>query len=256
MKKIIILTILLGILNVSLSQAKDTIVIDASKVNTAFLKQGIHRYLVYFKIGSDSSRSKYQMWSRKIDFITYHGKEAISITQEWEDNETIIHKVYSVCDKTSFAPLYQESWSKRGVSKADFINGSFFLRDTLLTEADTVKSKIGILNAFNTALNQFVFNWHLDLEVFPILPYREGVIFKINFYDPGFSNPKYVTYAVKGSAIINGYDNQKIDCWLLSYDAPNNKETFWISKKTHEVLKLEQEFGNKFRYKIKLGFSV
>jgi hypothetical protein len=45
-------------------------------------------------------------------------------------------------------------------------------------------------------------------------------------------------------------------CWLLSHEGTNNKEVFWISKKTNEVLKLEQEFGGRYRYKIKLGFSV
>ncbi len=65
----------------------------------------MNRYLVYFKMGKDSSRIKYQFWSRKVDFLSYQGREAISITQEWEDNQTVVHKVYSVCDKKTFAPL-------------------------------------------------------------------------------------------------------------------------------------------------------
>jgi hypothetical protein len=36
-----------------------------------------------------------------------------------------------------------------------------------------------------------------------------------------------------------------------------NKEIFWISKRTKEVLKLEQEINSTmYRYKIKLGFSM
>ena len=237
------------------AQKADTVIIDATKVTTGFLKPGMNRYLVYFKMGKDSSRTKYQMWSRKVDFVTYHDKEAISVTQEWEDNDTVFHKVYSVCDKKSFAPLYQESWSRRSWSKADFISKSFSVKDTVLTEADTARAKVGMLKAFNASLNQYVLNWHLDLEVFPILPYREGVTFMINFYDPGFSAPKLQPYTVSGSGVIEGYDNQKIDCWLLKHGNANNQETFWISKKTHEVLKLEQEFGGRFRYKVKLGFS-
>lgn len=35
------------------------------------------------------------------------------------------------------------------------------------------------------------------------------------------------------------------------------KKFFWISEKTSEVLKLEQEIdGSLYRYKIKLGFSI
>jgi hypothetical protein len=35
----------------------------------------------------------------------------------------------------------------------------------------------------------------------------------------------------------------------------SNKEVFYISKKTREVLKLEQEFAGRYRYKIKMAFS-
>jgi len=47
-----------------------------------------------------------------------------------------------------------------------------------------------------------------------------------------------------------------VDCWLLSHDSPGNKELFWISKKTREVLKMEQVInGTMYRYKIRLGFA-
>jgi hypothetical protein len=106
-------------------------------------------------------------------------------------------------------------------------------------------------------LNQYTLNWHLDLEVFPVLPYKEGVTFLIPFYDPGFPAPKNQAYTVEGSAELEGYNNQKIDCWLLTHEVRGQKATFWISKKTKEVLKLEEQIGNgRWRYKIKLGFSI
>lgn len=77
------------------------------------------------------------------------------------------------------------------------------------------------------------------------------------FYDPGSPAPRNVAYTVTGSAELEGNNNQKIECWLLIREASGNKEIFWISKKTKEVLKLEQEIGKeKWRYKIKLGISV
>jgi predicted mannosyl-3-phosphoglycerate phosphatase (HAD superfamily) len=64
-------------------------------------------------------------------------------------------------------------------------------------------------------------------------------------------------YTVTGSASLTGYDNQQIDCWIMEHTDKGNKEIFWISKKTKEVLKLEQEVNGKlYRYKIKFGFSV
>lgn len=90
------------------------------------------------------------------------------------------------------------------------------------------------------------------------MPYKTGVTFIIPFYDPGTaSNFQKVAYTVTGSAALIGYDDKKIDCWLLVHESKGNKEVFWISKKTKEVLKLEQEIGGKaYRFKIKLGFSI
>lgn len=253
-----ILTLLLGITTTGFSQKTDTVTIDAAKVNTKVLRPGTHRYLVYFQNGKDSSRKNYQIWSRTIDLITYKDKPAISITQEWENNDTVVHKVHSVSDRKSFAPLYHESWWRgRGSSKFDFTTKEGYFQDVLLTSADTARAKKMMYDAFVQAQSQYVLNWHLDLETFPILPYKEGVTFKINFYDPGFSAPQYVAYTVTGSAQLIGYNDQKIDCWLLKHTSGTNTEIFWISKATKEVLKLEQEYmPGRFRYKIKMGYSV
>ncbi|MBO9660777.1 MAG: hypothetical protein J7527_18290, partial [Chitinophagaceae bacterium] len=87
----------------------DTMKITGNLVNTQVLKKGTNRYLVYFKLGKDSSRSNFNIWSRSIDYINYEGRKAIAVTQEWEDNAKITHKVYSVCDEKTFAPLFQKS---------------------------------------------------------------------------------------------------------------------------------------------------
>lgn len=236
---------------------QDTVKIYPDMVNTNVLKNGTHRYLVYFKLGKDSTRSNYQLWSRTIDRLNYQGHKAISVTQEWEDNTKIVHKVYSVCDEKTFVPLYQKSeWVGRPNSTFNFLTKEGYIKDSLLTSTDTALAKKQSYAGFQQALNEYVLNWHLDLETFPILPYKEGRTFLINFYELGYSSPAFQAYTVSGSATLTGYDNQEVECWLLTHSSPGNKETFWISKKTKEVLKLEQEFGGRFRYKIKLGFSV
>lgn len=243
----------------SVAQSKtDTILIDAGKVNTKVLKPSVNRYLVYFKMGKDSARSRAQFWTRNIAYADYQGKEAIIITQEWEDRDTIVHKVISVCDKRTFAPLYHQSWWKQsGTGEFDFMNRSASLNGISLTDADTARNRKGPWEAFKKAMDQYVLNWHLDLEVFPILPYKEEKTFLIPFYDPGFPAPTNEAYTVTGTGILTGYNDQQIECWLLTHESRGFKEIFWISKKTKEVLKLEQEIGkDKWRYKIKLGFST
>jgi hypothetical protein len=242
---------------ISTAQKADTIKIDASNVNTSALKSGVHQYLVYFRNGKDSSRVNYQFWTREIEFTDFAGKKAVRIKQVWEENKSVIHTVNSYCDRKDFSPLYHESWWKnRGSSVFDFTKKTAAINGSLITEADTTRARKKMFSAYGKALGQFVLNWHLDLETFPLLPYKEGVTFLINFYDPGFPDPAWQAYRVIGSAKLNGYGDQPIDCWLLSHESKNNKETFWISKKTKEVLKLEQQFGERYRYKVKLGFVV
>lgn len=248
----------------ALAQKRDTVRITADMVNVKALRQGTHQYLVYFKAGDDSSRVNYQFWTRKIDFVTYNEKQAVEILQVWEDNAEVVHTVKSYCDPKSFAPLYHEIWWKnfarmKGESKFDYITKTASRNGVFVTQADTAAQHKRMYDAFKKSTEQYVLNWHLDLEVFPILPYKENTVFLINFYDPGFGQPSEQAYLVKGSDVIVGYDNTKIDCWILTHDSKFGTEKFWISKKTKEVLKLEQVMIGgkyKYRYKVKLGFSV
>lgn len=238
------------------SQVKDTVTIDRENVRTANVKPGVNRYLVYTKNGVDSSRVKYQLWTRKIDTVRYEGKEAISITQTWEDNDTIVHNVYTVCDRKSFQTLFQESWWKGfGIFAFDFINEKAHINGLPLGETDTAVQKKRMYSGFKAAQADYFLNWHLDLETFSILPLKEHTTFRIHFYDPGLAPPQYQFYTVTGSAVLSGYDNQSIDCWVVTHEGGTTKEIFWISKKTNEVLKLEQQFNGKYRYKLKLPFS-
>ena len=260
MKKYVLLILLLPAIQViSYAQKNDTLIIKPTDVNTRVLLPGTHRWLVYFKMGKDSSRSRYQVWSRKIDMLQYKGRDAISVTQEWENNDTVIHTVYTVCDRKDFSTLYQISWSKGpGKVAFDFLNKEMKIDGKLVDASDTLTANKRRRLAFEQALTQYTLDWHLDLEVFPILPYKNNTTFAINFYDPGFPAPKLVYYTVTGSGTLTGYNGQPIDCWLLEHndaDRGKNHEVFYISKKTKEVVQLEQEFSGRFRYKVKLPFS-
>ena len=253
-----LLYVLIGLCFSLASYTQDTVWVDATKVNTKFLKEGNNRYLVYFKMSKDAARSRPQFWTRNISFENYNGKEAIVVKQEWEDRDSVVHTVKSVCDKKTFAPLYHQSWWKqRGTGEFDFINKTARINNVPLTEADTAKNRKGPWQAFQKALTQYSLNWHLDLEVFPLLPYKLNTTFMIPFYEPGYTAPNFESYTVTGTGQLEGYDNQKVDCWLLTHESRGLKEVFWISKKNQEVLKLENEIGkDRWRYKLKLGFSI
>lgn len=267
-KSLLLLAMLLINSAILMGQQKDTIRISPKDINTKVLKEGTHRYLVYFKMKKDSVRTQAQFWTRNIKRTTYNGKPAIEITQEWEDKDSILHIVKSYSDAKTMAPLYHNTWWKFATTRnstvktvtstiVDMVNNTVRYNDKLLSDADTATRAKKIWDSYKTSLNKYYLNWHLDLETFPLLPFKKGVTFLIPFYDPGTaSDYQTVAYTVKGEAELEGYDQQKIPCWLLAHESPGNKEVFWISKKTREVLKLEQEFGaGSYRYKIKLGFS-
>ena len=237
---------------------KDTIHITASKINTKVLREGTHRYLVYFKMKKDATLTQTQFWTRTIERTTQNETPVIIVTQEWEDKDSIMHTVKSVCNGITMKPITHEFWWKqRGSTTVNFENKTVQLNGNLLTDTDTTRQKKALWAAFKSTGDNYFLNWHLDMEVFPTLPYKKGAIFIVPFYDPGTSAPfEKVAYSVSGSAELIGYNSQKIDCWLLVYESKGNKEVYWISNKTKEVLKLEQEInGSLYRYKIKLGFS-
>lgn len=247
-----------GIYVKEIGKKADTVLITSSHVNTKVLKDGEHCYLVYFKKGKDAPRSDVWFWNRTISRDRYQDQNVIIINQVWEAKDTIMHTVKSICDAKTMQSLYNESWWKgQGKSSYDFINKSANVNDHILNDADTNEERLKSWKAFKKSWDTYTLNWHLDLEVFPILPYKENTVFLIPFYDPGYSEPKKVAYTVAGSSQLDSYDKQTIDCWLLTHQSKMGKETFWISKKTHEVLKLEQEIagGRMYRYKVKLAYS-
>lgn len=250
LKSSLLLTLLLSCL-FAFSQKKDTVLITPATIKMANLPEGHHRYLVYFLKGKDSSRTNFQYWNLHVYTGDYKGKQAIITDQYWEDNTDIMHTAFSVSDKKDFHPLYQVSWWKgRDTIISNFEEKTASLPDKLFRK-NIDSSRKAAMAAYLQACNEYTLNWHLDLQAFSLLPYKDGRTFGINFYDAGFSAPKLQYYTVTGSGIFTGYGNEKIDCWLLYKEDPNNKETFWISKKTKEVLKLEQQFGNMYRFKIK-----
>ncbi|MCU0384175.1 MAG: hypothetical protein MUF68_08935 [Cyclobacteriaceae bacterium] len=266
-KKIIELILLL-ITVTTYAQKNDTIRIKPETVNTSVLKEGTHRYLVYFKMNKDATRTQTQFWTRKIARVNYNEKPAIEITQSWEDKDSIVHIVKSYADAKTMKPLYHSTWWKvqrtrnsplKTVTETtvDFINEIVLHNGKQLTDADTAKQERRIWEGYKSSRDKYFLNWHSDLETFPVLPYKQGVTFIIPFYDPGTaSGYKEVAYTVTSSAELTGYDNQKIACWLLVHEEKGNKEVFWVSKKTKEVLKLEQEVnGTIYRFKIKLSYS-
>jgi len=240
----------------SYSQAIDTIDITPQNINVKNLMMGKHQYLVYYQDNIDGNKTGFEFWTRNVAIKDDGKRKVIEIAQYWENNDSIFHEAISRNDIATFKPIYQRSWWKKKnvvfTNEFDFEKQLALVRGKPLGQ-DTASVSKATLHAFKEANEVYCLNWHLDLEVFSILPLKDNTAYRINFYDPGFRNPpQKVVYTIEGSAKLKAYDNYEVDCWLLKYIGERHQEVFWISKKTHEVVKLEQQFDGKFRYKIKL----
>jgi hypothetical protein len=233
-----------------MAQKRDTVVITGSNLNPKGVKYGNISYLVYNKKTKESPATGLYVANIMVAPINYHGKPAIAITQKWNARDTIAHTAYTVLNSSDLSTLYHEiSWLGLPYStKFDFEQRKISFEGKI-----TDSSRMKIEEPFNESFGQHNLNWHSDLFIFTTLPFKENRSFKINFYDPGSGKPQEVVYDVTGSEPLATYSGKKIDCWVMEYKRPGNDyQRFWISKKDKEVLKEEDLFHSRYRYKMKL----
>jgi hypothetical protein len=228
----------------------DTISIASNHLITSQLKEGLHQYIVYFENPKKQKITGHSLWSRQVSFRKHNGSDVIEIVQRWHSSDTAFNRyVYSVCNRRNFQPIYHYTRSVRGIEAFNFTGGRVAGADSV---ADNGKKTLSVDTDVPTL------NWELDLEIFSTLPIkREGQRFLINFYHPGGSKPAYYEYKIIGTESIKGIDNRQIECWKMkiSYTA-NDWAVFWISKRSKEVLKMQEYFRGGYRYKIRLSTPV
>jgi len=223
------------------------------------LRNGDYNYVVYNKKTKESPASRIVLINFYVEKKSYHNHPSIFITQQW-DLDTVVHSSSSIFDAKTFATIMHDTyWKRLGYSmKFDFEAKKVEFKNVSLKNGipDSIKSKN--IADFNNSFDKYNLNWHEDLLVYTLLPYKENRTFMINYYDPGFGKAEEVSYTVTGSAFLTGSNGEKIDCWVLNHDEsayPGSYERFWISKKTKEVLKEEDFYNHAYRYKLKLGVS-
>jgi hypothetical protein len=227
------------------------------------LQKGNYGYVVYYKKTRESPSTRIFLVNINVAAELYHNKPAYVIRQRW-DLDTVVHSAYSVFDAKTFSTVLHDTyWKTLGYSmKYDF--------DAKTVDYKNVNLKNGVPDSivtksnadFNQSFNRYNLNWHADLIIYSLLPYKENRTFMINFYDPGFGKAEEVGYTVTGTGSLTSSDGRQIECWILNHDdtdktSQGSYERFWISKKTKEVLK-EEDFSNKrgYRFKLKLGIPA
>jgi hypothetical protein len=240
-----------------LGQTADTVLINKQKLEFKYLQPGNSTYLIYFKKTADGPAERMTLVKINVEPTVVSGRKAFAVTQAWESGDEVMHRSYTLHAADDFSTLRQETWWKPAgfTAKFDFISKQVTFEGTI---ADAAKERI--VRDFNDSFESYNLCWHSDLVIFPLFPYKNGRTFKVNFYDPGASKAVIADYKVTGSETLSGSRGDKIDCWIMEHKSTSPtgdaySQRFWISKKTREVLKEEDQFNGGFRYKFKLGIS-
>lgn len=256
MRKLSVVLLVLLMWGSAQAQKGDTIHLQPSDLDIKGLQMGDWSYIIVHQKPHDSIATAMTLVKMNLSREMYHDKPAIVVRQRW-DKDSVIHKAYTVFDATNFATLLHDTyWRALGYALIyDFETRKFSSRHEVTDIPDSIRT--GCEQEFDSSFGKFNFNWHDDLVLYSMLPYKENRTFLINFYDPGFGKPQEVPYTVTGSDILTGRGGEKIDCWVLSYSEDGSTQRFWISKKGKEVLKEEDRFSNGgFRFKYKVGISA
>jgi hypothetical protein len=195
----------------------DTIHVEPKTLELKKLQTGDLSYLQYVKKTKDGPASRLTLIKFNVEAKPYHNKPAFEINQQWE-YDTVVHKCYTVFDAKNFSTILHDTyWKRLGYSmKFDFETKKVeFINVNLKGEvSDSIKS--ATITDFNNSFNKYNLNWHADMIVYSLLPYKENRTFAINYYDPGFGKAEEVLYTVTGSDTLRGSNGEKIDCWVLN----------------------------------------
>jgi hypothetical protein len=255
--KMILSTFALLSLLLSARGQGDTLHVRGSDLNIKGLQTGTYTYVILRKKNAESPAASMILVNMTVERGTYHDKAAIIVRQQWE-RDSVVHKAYSVFDARDFSTLLHDTyWKQLGFAMIfDFETRTFASRKEDRDCPDSIR--VSCEQELAASFGAYNLNWHDDLVIYSMLPYKEGRTFMINYYDPGFGKPVEVPYTVTGSDVLTGRDGGKIDCWVLAHTDENGTERFWIAKKNQEVLK-EEDHGAKsgsYRYKLKVGISA
>jgi hypothetical protein len=233
-------------ISISMRGLSDTIIINGSELLSTQIPLGKTNYLIYAKKDQKSPIRDLTFIEMNVSKHLVNGKSQIKIVQKWYEKDTVSHFAETTLLESNLSTMAHETWWKRTGQNMKF---DFETKSATITGTNAEAKNVSFQENFLKSLNSPNFiNWHCDLHLFGLLPFKEGAIFKSKLFDPGFSLPRYEVYNVIKSEKLDG-----VDCWVLNYNLSNNMgyQKFWISKKDRIVIKEEDNFRGAFRYKLK-----
>jgi len=243
MKQLCVIALLFLFALSAFGQKADPFIVGSHDLEMQNLQPGNSTYVVYFKKTADGPAERITLVRISVERTTVNGRKLFQITQQWESGDEVVHTAKTLHDANDLSTVFHETWWKRlGYSTIfDFTAKRVDFKGQV---EDSAKSKT--VEDFNQSFGNYNLCWHSDLVIFPLLPYKQGRTFIIKFYDPGFGKAQDATYQVTDIEFLVSSEGNKIDCWIMEhkFEVPaggSGTQRLWISKRTHEVLKEEDQ---------------
>ncbi|BFG70636.1 hypothetical protein KACHI17_15170 [Sediminibacterium sp. KACHI17] len=237
-----------------LAQKADTIIVGPKDIDTKKIRLGKHYWINYSSNGKDSIKRNLISWEMVIEPVLYQQQSAFSIRQFVTGRDTVMMFTHTICDGRTFATRQHKSSSNFSSSlDMDFDQKTYSINGKSITSEDTARSNQIRWRRFDSSASKYALNWNIDLAILPMLSYKANRTFLINFFEPGAA-PFLQAYTVIGTGFLISYDQKETECWVLQRKSSFSLQTFYVSKKTGDVLKMEEEFRGTKRYKVKVGF--
>ena len=257
MKQLFRVLLILGLALTTSGQISATFSFGKNDLRITNLHLGNSTYLIYFKKKSDGPAERMTIARINVESTVVKGRKVFVITQQWESGDEVVHTSKTLHDANDFSTVFHETWWKRLGYTATF---DFTEKRVSFKGPIEDSKRAQVVQDFDESFETYNLCWHNDLIIFPLLPYRDGRTFVIRFYDPGFGKSQNASYHVTGTESLIGSDGNRIDCWVMEhkFEIPsggNGTTLFWISKRTHEVLKEEDQTPDGYRYKFKIAIS-
>jgi hypothetical protein len=226
----------------------DTINTNTIKLNIAAFKERKSSYAVFFTDSAGNRISSADIWDRSITFSTNGNNISLyNFSWKWYKKDSLIATVSATGTLPNLRPVaHYADYGKYG-------KFGYLFNDNIVTIPATYKPTAKD-SAFKVVLNPPAFDFPMDMETFALLPFKKiNQQFAIAFYEPGTPKSDYYKLTVTGKEDMLLVGGAKVNCWILKIDYdPDSYATFWITDKTREVVKMQEYYKGKYRYKVKL----
>jgi hypothetical protein len=164
MKQLLLLTALL--ITVGAQAQVDTFDTHRAGLETRALRDGKTSYAVLFTDSLGNRLSSADIWDRSITVSDSAGRSWYRFHWQWWRKDTLIADVHSVGDAKTLQPLWHDNdYRNRGHS-------TYLFQDTIVTMAPAAQHTAKD-SAFRVALHPPAFAFPMDLELFPLLPFKK-----------------------------------------------------------------------------------